>query len=54
MGYAIIFGLTFATMLTLIIVPIVYSFSEEIKVWFKKEIKRRRKNEEDHITINHN
>lgn len=35
MGYAIIFGLTFATLLTLVIVPILYSFVESMKDYLK-------------------
>lgn len=51
MGYAIIFGLTFATMLTLVIVPILYSFVDDIKHYFKKKFKRSGGNEEDNYTL---
>ncbi|TCO76898.1 efflux RND transporter permease subunit [Marinisporobacter balticus] len=39
MGYAIIFGLSFATVLTLVIVPVLYSFVENIKIYFKDKKK---------------
>jgi len=51
MGYAIIFGLTFATMLTLVIVPILYSFVDDIKHYFKKKFKRSGGNEKDTYTL---
>ncbi|WP_432666174.1 efflux RND transporter permease subunit [Wukongibacter baidiensis] len=51
MGYAIIFGLSFATMLTLVIVPILYSFVESLKVIVKRKLKRSGKSEENTNTI---
>lgn len=51
MGYSIIFGLTFATMLTLVIVPILYSFVDDIKNYFKNKFRRSAGNEEDNYTL---
>lgn len=48
MGFALIFGLVASTVLTLLIIPIIYSLSEEFKIWFKKRVpllKDRRINE---------
>ncbi|MBF8983687.1 efflux RND transporter permease subunit [Lutibacter sp. B2] len=41
MGYAIIFGLSFATLLTLVIVPILYSLVESMKEYFKNRKLRK-------------
>ncbi|MCT4619540.1 MAG: efflux RND transporter permease subunit [Marinisporobacter sp.] len=41
MGYAIIFGLSFATLLTLVIVPILYSLVEGMKAYFKNRKSRK-------------
>ncbi len=51
MGYAIIFGLSFATMLTLVIVPILYSFVESLKVIVKRKLKRSGGSEENTNTL---
>ncbi|PAB60083.1 efflux RND transporter permease subunit [Anaeromicrobium sediminis] len=42
MGYAIIFGLSFATILTLVIVPILYSLVESLKEYFKNRKLRKK------------
>ncbi|MCT4595458.1 MAG: efflux RND transporter permease subunit [Anaeromicrobium sp.] len=42
MGYAIIFGLSFATLLTLVIVPILYSLVETMKEYFKNRRLRKK------------
>ena len=36
MGWAIVFGLTFATFLTLVIVPSTFSIVYSIKLWLKR------------------
>lgn len=51
MGYAIMFGLTFATILTLVIVPILYSLIDNLKNYTKKKFKRRVGDEENTYTI---
>jgi len=51
MGYSIIFGLGVATILTLVIVPILYSLVEGIKVRFGKQLFRRREKDEKTINI---
>ncbi|WP_432666176.1 efflux RND transporter permease subunit [Wukongibacter baidiensis] len=55
MGYSIIFGLGMATILTLVIVPILYSLVEGIKGRFRKlQFRRRGKNEETIDIVGHN
>jgi len=36
MGFAVIFGLAFATFLTLIVVPVAYSLLDDVSVYFQR------------------
>ena len=38
LAWTVIFGLTFATFLTLVIVPATFSIVYSIKIWFKKKL----------------
>lgn len=41
MATVVIGGLTFSTLLTLVVVPIVYSFLDDLAVWAKRAILRK-------------
>ena len=42
MAVAVIFGLGFATLLTLVMVPTLYSISEDVRIWFAKRFRSKR------------
>ena len=51
MAWAVIFGLSFATFLTLVIVPIMYLLTDKFKGWFKGKLNLKKKKEKKEMQV---